>query len=356
MYIWSDFAEENVKVKQYMRNGRLVRSYTAERDKKEPQQPRENIMQGSLGIPITLIGIFGLVGVLSLTGNKGVAKAVDDKIKVEKAIKVPEVLPKSPVLERLAPAIETPISKISDEMRELRSIYQEDKSKAMSSFYSGIDIQKPQDAKLKFAQMVSQKEVSTEEASKIIEGYEKATANGVASGTFKQRVVKKVSVLEKKYEKELIPLEDNLAKYKDPKFEGRKPTDDKIAYMESSVKKIKLQQNLVKYDIYGEEFAALGTGKTQMEQKQYLFLQEYLADDPKQFKEFKNYILGGSLIQADKGKPLGFSAVTPDAAVRNAFEYGYKAEDISIFNTLFGMNLSKKDFKGINNIYKKPKL
>jgi hypothetical protein len=225
----------------------------------------------------------------------------------------------------------------------------------MTSFYSSIDKSKPQEAKLKFAQMVSQKELSFEEAGKIIESYDKATSGGVSIGTFKQNVVKKVDVLENKYEKELVGLQDSLDKYTDPDFKGRVPSGEKLVYIRDSIKKLETQKKLVKYDVYGEEFAKLGSGKTQMEQKQYLFLQEYLADDPKQYKEFKNYVLGGSLIQANKGRAVGFSAATPDEAVRNAFEYGYTSDDISQFNTMFGMSLQKKEFKGIKNIYKKLK-
>lgn len=352
MYILADFAEKDVRVKQYVRKGRIVRSYSSSRtveDKKEDtkKQPERqpNPMEGNLGVPIALVGIFGIAALASLTGNKNVAKAVEEKVKVEKAIAVA----KSPILERL------PSSKLTEELKELRNLYQQDKSSAMTSFYSSIDKNKPQEAKLKFAQMVSQKELSVEEAGKVIESYDKATSGGVAIGTFKQNIVKKVDLLENKYEKELVNLQDSIDKYTDPDFKGRIPSTEKLAYMKDSIKKLEIQKKLVKYETYGEEFAKLGSGKTQMEQKQYLFLQEYLADDPKQYKEFKNYVLGGSLLQANKGRAVGFSAATPDEAVRNAFEYGYTSEDISQFNTMFGMSMSKKEFKGIKNIYNKTK-
>lgn len=349
MYIWSDFAEREVRVKQYVRKGRIVRSYTSDRDIEEnndkpvkKQEPRDNPMQGSLGVPLALVGIFGLAGIVALTGgnNKGVAKAVEEKVKVEKAV----AAAKSPVL-----------SKLPQDLQDLRALYQSDKSKAMTSFYGSIDKSKPQEARLRFAQMVSQKELSIEEAGKVVESYEKATSGGVAQGTFKQNIVKKVDTLATKYEKELVNLQDSLDKYTDRDFKGRIPAPEKLQYMRDSIKKLEVQQKLVTYEVYGEEFAKLGSGKTQMEQKQYLFLQEYLADDPKQYKEFKNYILGGSLIQADKGSAVGFAASTPEEAVRNAFEYGYTSDDIAQFNTMFGMSLSKKEFKGIKNIYKKPR-
>ena len=351
MWLLSDItnfaSEEQVRVKQYVRNGRIVRSYTASRDieeKDEPQQKaperRPKLIETELGVPLALLGIFGLAGIVALASgnNKGVAKAVEEKVKVEKVV----AAAKSPVL-----------SKLPQDLQDLRALYQTDKSKAMTSFYGSIDISKPQEAKLKFAQMVSQKEISTEEAGKIIESYEKATSGGVAQGTFKQNIVKKVESLTNKYEKELVNLQDTLDKYTDPDFKGRIPAPEKLQYMRDSVKKLEIQQKLVTYEVYGEEFAKLGNGKTQMEQKQYLFLQEYLADDPKQYKEFKNYILGGSLIQANKGNTVGFAASTPEEAVRNAFEYGYTSEDIAQFNTIFGMSLQKKEFKGIKNIYKK---
>lgn len=353
MFLLSDFlhlvtfAESEVRVKQYMRNGRIVRSYTSARDieekRDEPVKTQErnlNLMEGSLGVPLALLGIAGLAGIVALSGNKGVAKAVEDKVKVEKAV----TAAKSPVL-----------SKLPQDLQDLRGLYQSDKSKAMSTFYNGIDKNKPQDARLRFAQMVSQKELSIEEAGKVVESYNKATSGSVAVGTFKQNVVKKIETLENNYEKQLVNLKDLQEKITNPDYKGRLPSTDKFKYIDDSIKKLEAQQKLVKYDVYGEEFAKLGSGKTQMEQKQYLFLQEYLADDPKQYKEFKNYILGGSLIQANKGRSVGFSASTPEEAVRNAFEYGYTAEDITQFNTMFGMSLQKKQFKGIKNIYKKPK-
>jgi hypothetical protein len=352
------FAEKEVRVKQYVRNGRIVRGYNAARDIRDEPQEREqpkqkehrpNPMEGSLGVPLALVGIAGIAGIAALAGNKGVIKAVEEKVKVEKAV---ASVAKSPVLERTK---ELPASKLTQELLDLRSLYQSDKSAAMTSFYAGIDKSKPQEAKLKFAQMVSQKEISIEEAGKLIESYDKATSGGLAQGTFKQNVVKKVETLQQKYDRELASINDQLEKYTDPYFKGRIPSQDRFDYLNNSKAKLELEQKLVVYTTYGEEFARLGSGKTQMEQKQYLFLQEYLADDPKQYKEFKNYILGGSLIQANKGNAVGFSAATPEEAVRNAFEYGYTSEDIAQFNTIFGMSLSKKEFKGIKNIYKKPK-
>lgn len=351
MFLLSDFlhpatfAESEVRVKQYMRNGRIVRSYTSARDieekRDEPVKTQErnlNLMEGSLGVPLALLGIAGLAGIVALSGNKGVAKAIEDKVKVEKAV----AATKSPVL-----------SKLSQDLQDLRSLYQSDKSTAMTTFYASIDKTKPQEAKLKFAQMVTQKEISVEEAGKIIESYEKATSGGVAIGTFKQNVVKKVEVLQQKYGRDLANINDQLQKYTDPNFKGRIPSQDRFDYLNNTVRKLELDQKLVVYNTYGEEFAKLGSGKTQMEQKQFLFLQEYLSDDAQQYKDFKNYILGGSLIQADKGLSVGFSANTPEEAIKNAYEYGYTSEDIKQFNTKFGMNLRQQGFGKIKNIYKK---
>lgn len=334
MWLLADFAEKEVRVKQYVRNGRIVRSYNSSRDvedKKEEapkrQEPRDNVMQGSLGVPLALVGIAGLVGVMSLTGNKGVTKAVEEKVKVEKAI----AAAKSPVL-----------SKLPQDLQDLRGLYQSDKSSAMTSFYGGIDKSKPQEARLRFAQMVSQKELSIEEAGKIVESYDKATSGGVAVGTFKQKVIKQVTEKEEKFDNKIKKLKESLS---DP--------DNSKLETEKEIKRLGLQKRLVPYEVYGENFSNLGSGKQQLEQKQYLFLQEYLADEPEQYKKFKNFILGGSLIEANKGRPIGFSTGSPQETVRDAFAYGYTSDDIENFNKYFDNYLSSFLFRNkVKNIYK----
>lgn len=340
MWLLSDiinFAnEEQVRVRQYVRNGRIVRSYTASRDIEEKDEPEQktaerkaNPMEGSLGVPLALVGIAGLAGVVALTGgnNKGVAKAVEEKVKVEKAV----TAAKSPIL-----------SKLPQDLQDLRALYQSDKSKAMTSFYGGIDKSKPQEARLKFAQMVSQKELSIEEAGKVVESYDKATSGGVAVGTFKQKVIKQVIEKEEKFDNKIKKLKESLS---DP--------DNSRLEIEKEIKRLGLQKRLVPYEVYGENFSNLGSGKQQLEQKQYLFLQEYLADEPEQYKKFKNFILGGSLIEANKGRPIGFSTGSPQETVKDAFAYGYTSDDIENFNKYFDNYLSSFLFRNkVKNIYK----
>lgn len=505
MWLLSDiinFAnEEQVRVRQYVRNGRIVRSYTASRDIEEKDEPEQktaerkaNPMEGSLGVPLALLGIAGIAGIAALVGGgksgasiaqktskldpilvdqknvlqqlkvdqlkqqtelqkvkgdqllsiaeqkakdlqnklaqqqeleklrltklqqqvglqevKGQSQEILEAVKVDKIVKQTELenvrleklVNQKKIIEATTQASKAPLSgRIPEELVELRSLYQTDKSTAMTKFYASLDNTSPRDAKIKFIQISNIKELSTEEASKIIDTYEKSVSGGVSVGTFKQKVIKEIDEKSKSYQKDLARYQDDITIYdqylkanndkvagfkksiananrkmskldkKDPKYKelsnavkelqdkldttvaNIKP-DNSINFKRQEVDKIVKALDALPYEVYAQNFAALGTGRSQMELKQYLFLDQYLNKNPEKLKEFKDLVLGGSLLKNYRGEEVGFSMLTGEDAVRNAFEYGYTADDIKRFNISFGNSLRrKKGFEGVTNIYK----
>lgn len=345
MFLWSDFAakEEEVRVRQYVRNGRIVRGYTASRDVENepdiptPPQRRPHVMETELGVPLALVGIAGIAAIVAIVGgkNKAVVETIEKKAKVEKAV----AAAKSPVLERVLPE-----SVVPQELQDLRGLYQKDKSAAMTSFYGGIDITKPEQARLKLVQMVSEAELTEKEALGVIKAYEK---EGLVVGVFKETVDRQISP-------ELTLINNTLMqKYKAIEEKGLSKSA-----AQKEIKKITRETDIAKelltYNTYGKKFAALGEGNTGTEKKQFLLLQEYLADNQTEYKKLKDYILGGSLLQKSYGLPSGFSS-KPENAVADAFVYGYNTEDFARFNTKFGGKLRTEGFAGIQNIYKREK-
>lgn len=349
MYMLADFAakEEEVRVRQYVRNGRIVRGYTASRDVENepdiptPPQRRPHVMETELGVPLALVGIAGIAAIVAIVGgkNKAVVETIEKKAKVEKAV----AAAKSPVLERVLPE-SVVASRLPQELQDLRGLYQKDKSAAMTSLYGGIDITKPEQARLKLVQMVSEAELTEKEALGVIKAYEK---EGLVAGVFKDTVDRQISP-------ELTLINNTLMqKYKAIEEKGLSKSA-----AQKEIKKITREADIAKellaYDAYGKQFAALGEGNTGVEKKQFLLLQEYLADNQTEYKKFKDYILGGSLLQGHYGRPSGFSS-KPENAVADAFVYGYNTEDFARFNTKFGGKLRTEGFAGIQNIYKREK-